>query len=65
MKLSYTPLTIGRAAHTAWDRPHYILGPLQAGDIGLLSGADGSGKSIAALAAAASVAYGKSLLGGI
>jgi RecA-family ATPase len=65
MSLCSTPLTIGRAAHTEWPKPDYILGPLQAGDIGLLSGADGSGKSLTALAAAASVAYGKPLLGGI
>lgn len=65
MSLCTTPLTIGRAAHTEWPRPAYILGPLQAGDIGMLSGADGSGKSLTALAAAASVAYGRPLLQGV
>lgn len=43
--------------------PDYILGPLQAGDIGIISGADGSGKSLTALAMGASVAFGASACG--
>ncbi len=51
------PLTIGRAVHTEWPAPEFILGPLQPGDIGMLSGGDGLGKSWCAGAAGMSVAY--------
>jgi hypothetical protein len=57
-------MSLGRAASTPWPAPQYILGPLQAGDVGLLSGADGVGKSWVGLAAAVSVAYGKAACGG-
>ncbi|MDE2326176.1 MAG: AAA family ATPase [Betaproteobacteria bacterium] len=58
-------LTIGQAAATEWPAQQRVLGPLQPGDVGLLSGADGSGKSWVALAAGVSVARGKSLCGGV
>lgn len=57
------PLTLAAAAAADWPEPDYILGPLQAGDVGIISGADGSGKSWVALAAAATVAYGESICG--
>lgn len=59
------PLTLGRACHSEWPQPEYILGPLQPGDVGLLSGADGLGKSWVALAAGLSVATGRSIAGGL
>lgn len=52
------PLTLAEATSTTVSDPDCILGPLQPGDIGILSGADGSGKSLVAMAMAASVAYG-------
>lgn len=58
------PLTIGAALRSAWPRPQFILGPLQPGDVGLLSGGDGLGKSWVALGAGLAVACGRSLLGG-
>ncbi|MFZ5489641.1 MAG: AAA family ATPase [Pseudomonadota bacterium] len=54
-----TPLTLGRACATAWPRPEFILGPLQAGDVGMIAGADGLGKSWVALAAGLAVATGQ------
>lgn len=57
------PLTVGEAVATNWPRREYILGPLQAGDVGLISGADGVGKSWVALAAGLSVGYGISACG--
>lgn len=59
------PLTIGQAAAIEWPDQHFVVGTLQPGDVGLLSGADGSGKSWVALAAGFSVARGKSLFGGV
>ncbi|OIQ86948.1 regulatory protein RepA [mine drainage metagenome] len=59
------PLTIGQAAAIEWPDQHFVLGTLQPGDVGLLSGADGSGKSWVALAAGFSVARGKSFFGGV
>jgi hypothetical protein len=38
--------------------PDLVIGPMQPGDLGILSGADGAGKSLVALMMAASVAYG-------
>ncbi len=62
----FQPLTIGRAIRTAWPAPELILGPLQAGDVGLISGADGIGKSYVAACAALAVAHGRSdLFGGM
>jgi len=58
-------LTRGRAYHSKWPAPEFILGPLQPGDVGLLSGADGLGKTWVALTAALSVAEGKSLAKGM
>lgn len=49
------------AADAAWPAPNYVLGALQAGDVGLLSGADGVGKGWVALAAGLSVALGRSV----
>ncbi len=62
----FQPLTLGRATSTPWPEPEYILGPLQAGDVGLVSGADGSGKSYIAQCAALSVAKGRAdIFGGM
>ncbi len=58
-------LTRGHAYHTKWPTPEFILGPLQPGDVGLLSGADGLGKTWVALTAALSVAEGKALAKGM
>lgn len=59
-------LTLGRAVATVWPCPEYVLGPLQPGDVGLLSGADGLGKSWVAFAAALAVAKGRtSVCGGL
>lgn len=58
------PLPIGAALRSAWPSPQFILGPLQSGDVGLLSGGDGLGKGWVALAAGLAVAHGCSLLGG-
>jgi len=59
------PLTLGRACSTPWPRPEFILGPLQGGDVGMISGADGLGKSWVAMAAGLSVAVGKSVCNGM
>lgn len=52
------PLTMAKALAAKVSDPDYVLGPLQPGDIGILSGADGSGKSLVALSMGAGVAYG-------
>lgn len=62
---SIAPLTWGRACHTNWPAPERVLGPLQPGDLALISGADGLGKSWVAMAAALSVAKGRNVLGGM
>lgn len=51
-------LTFAQAAHASIPAPDFVLGPLQPGDLGILSGADGSGKSFAALSLGATVAFG-------
>lgn len=57
-------MTIGEALSTKWPAPGFILSPLQPGNVGILAGADGAGKSWIALAAAVTIAYGRSA-GGI
>lgn len=57
-------LTLGRAIRTAWPKPEFILGALQPGDVGLLPGADGAGKSWVAMAAAMAVAKGRGSVAG-
>jgi len=52
------PLTINEALEAKISDPDFVIGPLQPGDIGILSGADGAGKSLVALMMAASVAFG-------
>ncbi|SBP88938.1 AAA family ATPase [Thiomonas delicata] len=62
----FQPLAIGRAIQTEWPAPEYILGPLQPGDVGLISGADGLGKSYVAACAAMAAACGRAdLFGGM
>ncbi len=58
MLRNVTPITLAEAVSASVPDPDHILGPLQPGDIGIISGADGSGKSLVALAMGASVAYG-------
>lgn len=57
-------LTIASAEAVTVPPPDFIVTPLQRGSVGIISGADGSGKSFIALALAASVAHGVSV-GGI
>lgn len=57
-------LTLAGAEAETVPAPDFVVAPLQRGDIGIISGADGSGKSFVALALAASVAHGVSV-GGI
>jgi RecA-family ATPase len=52
------PLTLNEALAATVGDPDFVIGPLQPGDIGILSGGDGSGKSLISLMMAASVAYG-------
>jgi RecA-family ATPase len=52
------PLTLNEALTANISDPDFVIGPLQPGDIGILSGADGAGKSLVSLLMAASVAYG-------
>jgi RecA-family ATPase len=52
------PLTLNEALTANISDPDFVIGPLQPGDIGILSGADGAGKSLVALMMAASVAFG-------
>ncbi|MCE1162415.1 MAG: helicase RepA family protein [Rhodocyclales bacterium] len=59
MIAAFKSLTLGRAVSTLWPKPEYILGPLQAGDVGQIAGADGLGKSWVALAAALAVSKGR------
>lgn len=61
--LDVAPLSFAEAVAARVPEPDYVLGPLQPGDIGILSGADGAGKSLVALAMSASVAYGVSAAG--
>lgn len=57
-------LTLAGAEATTVPAPDFLVTPLQRGDVGIISGADGSGKSFVALALAASVSHGVSV-GGI
>lgn len=57
-------ITMADAARAKILPVEFVVEPLQRGDVGILSGADGVGKSFAALALAASVAAGVSV-GGI
>lgn len=61
----FAPLTLGKAYRTAWPAELRVLGPAQAGDLALISGGDGCGKSWVAMTAALSVAKGRALLGGM
>lgn len=56
-------ITAGEAITTDWPPREHILGPLQPGDVGMIAGPDGSGKSWQMLAAAFTVAYGRSACG--
>lgn len=51
------PITAAEAARAELPDPDFIVGPLQPGDVGILSGGDGTGKSLVAMSLGASVAY--------
>lgn len=57
-------LTLELAESVTLPPPDFVVSPLQRGNVGIISGADGSGKSFLALELAASVALGMSV-GGI
>ncbi|HUX82050.1 MAG TPA: AAA family ATPase [Halothiobacillus sp.] len=57
-------ITIGQVTTMDIPDPKFILGPLQPGDVGLISGADGAGKTWVAMMAGLTVATGVSV-GGI
>jgi RecA-family ATPase len=59
--LRVTPIHVGTAAFTKLAPTDFIIGPLQAGELGIVSGADGLGKSWLALEMAATVATGISV----
>ncbi|CQR44899.1 hypothetical protein THICB3560264 [Thiomonas sp. CB3] len=61
--LEFHPLTLGEAIRTEWPEREFVFGPLQAGDVGLISGADGAGKFWVAGAAALTVTAGQSVCG--
>ncbi len=52
------PLTLAAAGRQHWPNPDFIFGPLQPGDVGLISGSDGVGKSFLTLTIAATVGLG-------
>lgn len=59
----FQSLTLGEALSTKWPDRDFVFGPGQAGDVLLLSGADGSGKFWVASSAGLTVATGKSVCG--
>lgn len=62
---TFTPISLSLACHSKWPPPEYVIGPAQIGDLILLSGADGLGKSWCAMTAGFAVAKGVSALGGM
>lgn len=54
------PLTLAAAGRQDWPERDFVFGPLQPGDVGLIAGSDGVGKSFLMLAAAATVGLGVS-----
>ncbi|MHB1301350.1 MAG: AAA family ATPase [Burkholderiales bacterium] len=54
-------ITFSQAVQRSWAVPDFVFASLQPGDLGLLSGADGSGKSYLSDIIAATVATGKSV----